>query len=81
MYSSEQARYDWCIKYCEENNLDLTYYRDWEVAEEAFEKSIKDFHEEIYKLYKETIKRHRFRSCKKSKHALRNRKMVGWYVN
>ena len=58
MYSSEQARYDWCIKYCEENNLDLTYYRDWEVAEEAFEKSIKDFHEEIYKLYKETIKRY-----------------------
>lgn len=51
-----EEMYDWCIKYCENNNLDCTYYRDWHIAEKEYEKYKTQLTKEIQSIYTNAIK-------------------------
>lgn len=55
MNLTEDSKYEWCLKYCELYGLDCVYYRDWEIAERAYEHHMKSLYGEMYDVYKNAV--------------------------
>lgn len=56
MKLTEDSKYEWCMEYCKLHGLDCVYYRDWDIAEKAYEDHVKSIHSGIYNFYKSAVR-------------------------